>query len=266
MGAFGRDFSIMRDCSDLGRTLLGAVALAAATLWAAPAMAQNLTPDQSRQVEDIVRRVIKENPRVILEAIEDLRKQEEAAQKSKAMAALKAKARDIQRDPNAPVAGNPQGDVTVVEFFDYRCPYCKAGHERLKQVVTKDGKIRLVLKEFPILGPESVFAARAALAAHRQDPKKYYGFHDALLSSKERLTNDLTLKIAATAGIDVERLKKDMAAPEISRMLEANADLAEELGINGTPAFIIGDALAPGALDAPALEKMIAEARAKNGK
>lgn len=235
----------------------------ALALWAVPAAAQNLTPDQAKQVEDVVRRVIKENPRMILDALEDMRKQEEAAQKSRALAALKAKTQEIQRDPNAPVAGNPQGDVTVVEFFDYRCPYCKAGHERLKQVVAKDGKIRLVLKEFPILGPESVFASRAALAAHRQDPKKYYALHDALLSTKDRLNNDLTLKIAADSGYDVERLKKDMAAPEISRMLEANADLADALGINGTPAFIVGDNLAPGAIDAATLEKMIAEARAK---
>ena len=255
----------MRDFKGVSRGMAAALVLAAswAALWAAPAQAQGLTPEQSKQVEDVVRRVIKENPRLILDALEELRKAEQAAQKSKGLAALKAKAKDIQNDPNAPVAGNPQGDVTVVEFFDYRCPYCKAGHERLKQVVAKDGKVRLVLKEFPILGPESVFASRAALAAHRQDPKKYYGFHDALLSSKERITNDITLKIAGASGLDVERLKKDMAAPEISRMLEANADLAEELGINGTPAFIVGDNLAPGAVDAATLEKMIAEARAK---
>lgn len=252
----------MRDRSGFG-VVLGVLALAAASLWAAPVLAQALTPEQARQVEDVVRRVIKDNPRLILEAIEEMRKQEEAAQKSKAMAALKAKVKEIQNDPASPVAGNPQGDVTVVEFFDYRCPYCKAGHERLKQVVAKDGKIRLVLKEFPILGPESVFASRAALAVHRQDPKKYYAFHDALLSVKDRLNNDATMKIAADAGVDIERMKKDMAAPEISRALEANADLAEELGVNGTPAFIVGDALAPGAVDVATLEKMIAEARAK---
>jgi len=243
---------------------LAAPALVAAALVApAPARAQGLTPEQAKQVEDVVRRVIKDNPRLILEAIEDLRRQQEAAGKAKALAALKEKRQALENDPGAPVAGNPAGDVAVVEFFDYRCPYCKAAHERVKQVVAKDGKVRLVLKEFPILGPESVFAARAALAAHRQDPRKYYALHDALLSAKERLTDALTLKIAADAGLDVERIKKDMAAPEISRMLEANADLAEELGINGTPAFVVGDALAPGAIDVATLEKLIAEARKK---
>jgi protein-disulfide isomerase len=241
-----------------------AAVLALALAFAAPAArAQGLTPEQAKQVEDVVRRVIKDNPRLILEAIEDLRRQQEAAGKAKALAALKERRKELENDPATPVAGNPAGDVTVVEFFDYRCPYCKAAHERVKQVVAKDGKVRLVLKEFPILGPESVFAARAALAAHRQDPGKYYALHDALLSTKERLTDALTLKIAGDAGLDVERLKKDMAAPEISRILEAVADLAEELGISGTPAFVVGEALAPGAIDAATLEKMIAAARNK---
>jgi protein-disulfide isomerase len=248
------------------QTRLTAAAAAALTLTLAgpaPLRAQALTPEQTKQVEDVVRRVIKDNPRLILEAIEDLRRQQEAAGKAKALAALKDKRQELENDPATPVAGNPAGDVAVVEFFDYRCPYCKAAHERVKQVVAKDGKVRLVLKEFPILGPESVFAARAALAAHRQDPKKYYALHDALLSAKEKINDALTLKIAGEAGYDVERIKKDMAAPEISRMLEANADLAEELGINGTPAFVVGEALAPGAIDAATLEKMIAEARKK---
>ena len=238
---------------------MAALALTMPLFMPAPARAEALTPDQARQVEDIVRRVIKDNPRMILEAVEDMRKAEEAAGKAKALEALKQKRDQIVRDPNAPVGGNPQGDVTLVEFFDYRCPYCKAAHERVSETVKKDGKVRLLYKEFPILGPESVFAARAALAAARQG--KYLEFHDALMTAKDRITDDLTLKTAQRVGLDVERLKKDMAAPEISRMLEANADLAEELGINGTPAFIVGDALVPGAIDVAGLEKLIAEAR-----
>jgi protein-disulfide isomerase len=246
------------------RLTAAAAAVLALALAAAPAARpQGLTPEQAKQVEDVVRRVIKDNPRLILEAIEDLRRQQEAAGKAKALAALKEKRQELENDPATPVAGNPAGDVTVVEFFDYRCPYCKAAHERVKQVVAKDGKVRLVLKEFPILGPESVFAARAALAAHRQDPKKYYALHDALLSAKERLTDALTLKIAGDAGFDVERIKKDMGSPEISRILEAVAELAEELGVSGTPAFVVGEMLAPGAVDAATLEKLIAEARKK---
>ncbi len=231
--------------------------LAAAS--AAGVQAQGLTPEQARQVEDIVRRVIKEQPRMILDALQDMRRQEEAAAHSKAAAALKQRRDEIQRDPAAPVAGNPDGDVVIVEFFDYRCPYCKQVAERVIDVARKDGKVKVVFREFPILGPDSVFAARAALAAQRQG--RYVEYHVALMRLKDKLTEELVFRTAQGVGLDVERLKKDMASPEISRHLEKNADLAEELNIRGTPAFIVGNQLVPGAIDVPTLEKLIAEAR-----
>lgn len=228
---------------------------------AQPGAAQNLTPEQSKQVEDIFRRMIKEQPRMILDALQDLRRQEEAAAEAKALDALKRKRAEILNDRSAPIAGNPDGDVVVVEFFDYRCPYCKSMAAVLLDVAKKDGKVKVMFKELPILGPESVFAARAALAAQRQG--KYLEYHQALMRARERLTDDITLRIAQTVGLDVERLKKDMSAPEIKRHLEANLELAEALNIRGTPAIIIGDQLSPGALDVSSLEKMIAEARKK---
>ncbi|MCK6451331.1 MAG: DsbA family protein [Alphaproteobacteria bacterium] len=245
------------------RHVLGALGLAAALALAAPgAFAQGtLTPDQQKQVEDIVRRIIKEQPRLILDALQDLRRQEEAEAQTKALKAVKEKRDEIVKDPTAPVAGNPDGDVAVVEFFDYRCPYCKSVAERVIQTAKKDGKVKVVFKELPILGPESVFASRAALAAQRQG--KYLEFHIALMNVKERLTDAVTMRIAAGVGLDVEKLKKDMASPEISRILEKNTDLAEELNIRGTPAFIIGDQLVPGAIDTDNLEKLIAQARKK---
>jgi protein-disulfide isomerase len=240
---------------------LRAFALAGVLVAALPAAApaQNLTPEQSRQVEDIVRRIIKEQPRMILDALQDMRRQEEAEAQGKAAAAMKQKRDEIMRDPAAPVAGNPDGDVVVVEFFDYRCPYCKQVAERVIDTAKKDGKVKVVFKELPILGPESVFASRAALAAQRQG--KYVEYHVALMRLREKLTDELTLRVAQSVGLDVERLKKDMASPEISRYLEKNTDLAEELNIRGTPAFIVGDKLVPGAIDMPTLEKLIAEAR-----
>lgn len=243
-----------------GSVLAGALLLAV-PLAAMPfaASAQNLTPEQTRQVEDIVKRIIKEQPRLILDALQDMRRQDEAAAESRANAALKQKREEILRDPSAPVAGNPDGDVVVVEFFDYRCPYCKAVADRVLDTAKKDGKVKVLFKEFPILGPESVFASRAALASQRQG--RYLEFHTALMRVKEKLTDDLTLRIAQNVGLDVERLKKDMASPEISRYLEKNTELAEELNIRGTPAFIVGDKLVPGAVDAATLEKLIAEAR-----
>ncbi len=245
------------------RYSLGALATAAALILAAPgAFAQTaLTPEQQKHVEDIVKRIIKDQPRLILDALQDLRRQEEAEAQAKALKAVKDKRDEIVKDPTAPVAGNPDGDVVVVEFFDYRCPYCKSVAERVIQTAKKDGNVKVVFKELPILGPESVFASRAALAAQRQG--KYLEFHIALMNAKERLTDAVTLRIAAGIGLDVEKLKKDMASPEISRILEKNTDLAEELNIRGTPAFIIGDQLVPGAIDTDNLEKLIAQARKK---
>lgn len=243
-------------------TALCVLAIAAVLAATRPATAQNLTPEQARQVEDIVKRIIKEQPRLILDALQDMRRQDEADAQAKAAAALKAKRDEILRDPASPVAGNPDGDVVVVEFFDYRCPYCKQVAERVIDIAKKDGKVKVVFKEFPILGPESVFASRAALAAQRQG--RYVEFHVALMRVKERLNDELTMRVAQSVGLDVEKLKKDMASPEISRYLEKNTDLAEELNIRGTPAFIVGDKLVPGAVDGPTLEKLIAEARKKN--
>ena len=223
------------------------------------ARAQALTPDQTKQVEAIVRRMIQDQPRMILDALQQLRREEEAAADAKALETVKQKRDEIVGDPTAPVGGNPEGDVSLVEFFDYSCPYCKAVADRLMQTVKSDGKVKLVFKEFPILGPQSVFASRAALAAQSQG--KYLEFHIALMKLKDRLTDELTLKVAKDVGLDVERLKQDMASPEISRILERNSDLAEALNIRGTPAFVIGDKLVPGAVDAETLAKLIGEAR-----
>lgn len=240
---------------------LGLLVFAGALVLGTPAPAQGLNADQQKQVEDIVKRIIKEQPRLILDALQEMRQREEAEAQARALQAVKTKRDEIIKDPSAPVAGNPDGDVVVVEFFDYRCPYCKTVAERVIDVVKKDGKAKVLFKELPILGPESVFASRAALAAHRQG--KYIEYHVALMKVRERLTDAITLRIAADVGLDVEKLKKDMGSPEISRALEKNSDLAEELNIRGTPAFIVGDQLVPGAIDAETLTKLIADARKK---
>lgn len=248
-------------------TIRGALLALALALLPAATMAQTaptppLTPEQTKQVEEIFRRMIKEQPRLIIEAIQNLREQEEAAAEAKAQAAVKEKRDEILKDPAAPIAGNPDGDVTVVEFFDYRCPYCKSVAGRAIDTAKKDGKVRVMFKELPILGPESVFAARAALAAHRQG--KYIEYHLALMRTRERLNDEIVIRIAQGVGLDLEKLKKDMGSSEIKRQLEQNLELAQELGIRGTPAFIVGEALAPGAIDEETLTKMIAEARKKN--
>ena len=149
--------------------------------------------------------------------------------------------------------------MTIVEFFDYRCPYCKQVVGALTQLLNDDRKLRLVFKEFPILGPDSVVAARAALAAHVQG--KYHAMHEALMRARGTLDETTVLKIATSVGLDATRLQSDMNKPEIAASLDRNHRLARDLAINGTPAFVIGNHVVPGAVDLETLKKLVAEAR-----
>jgi len=166
---------------------------------------------------------------------------------------------ELQNDPTSPVLGNPTGDVTIVEFFDYRCPYCKAVVPRLEEVIAEDKAVRVVLIEFPILGDDSLFASRAAIASRAQG--KYLVFHDAMMAHKGSLDQDKILELAKDSGIDVEKLKADMQAPEVDALIRRHHELAEKLGVNGTPAFVIGQELVPGAVDAETMKAKIKQAR-----
>jgi protein-disulfide isomerase len=169
--------------------------------------------------------------------------------------------RAVLRDPEIPVAGNPQGDVTIVEYFDYNCPYCRKLEPELRQVVQDDGKVKLVYKDWPVLGPVSVAAARLALATKYQD--KYVAAHDALMSSASRLTEPRIRELLAQAGIDVDRAAKDMATngKAIDAVLTRNSDQASAFGFRGTPSFIIGKFRVPGALTMAQFDQAIADAR-----
>ncbi len=166
-------------------------------------------------------------------------------------------------DPASPVAGNPDGDVTLVEFFDYRCVFCKGANKAVTAALQQDPRLRVVFKELPVLGPGSVAAARAALAAHRQDPDKYVAFHGALMGVRGRLTKPTIMRIARATGFDVKRLEADMSAPEIDQAIKRNLALAATLGIRGTPVFVIGDKIVPGAVNLKTMKRLIALARAK---
>jgi protein-disulfide isomerase len=161
------------------------------------------------------------------------------------------------------VAGNPKGDVTVVEFFDYRCTFCKRVLPAVRRLLRDDPRIRYVFKEFPILTPQSRIAARAALAAWRVAPETYFGFHVDLMSARGALGEAVILRLAANAGLDTQRLKREMQSPEIEAVLRRNAEIAQRLGIQGTPAFIIGERLVPGAIDLAQLQSLVAEARGR---
>lgn len=220
---------------------------------------QTFTPKQQDAVKKLVHDYILENPSIIADAIEALRQKEDLAADLAAKKALTERKEEIFNDPDSPSIGNPKGDVTLVEFFDYRCPYCKAMADQLYDAVKADGKLRLVLKEFPVLGPDSVLAARAALAAREQ--KKYEEFHKALMRLKEPVTEKVIYKVAGEVGLNIERLKKDMDDPKIDLILKNNIKLAHDLDVTGTPAFVIGDQLVPGAISAQSLKQLIDQTR-----
>lgn len=167
----------------------------------------------------------------------------------------------VLRDPEIPVAGNPAGDITIVEYFDYQCPYCRKLEPELRQVVHDDGKVRLVLKDWPILGPVSVTAARMALASKYQD--KFIQAHDALIGVNSKLTEPRIRELLVGAGIDVDRLDRDLAAnaPAIDAVLARNNDQATAFGFNGTPSFIVGKFRVPGVLTMAQFGQAIADAR-----
>jgi protein-disulfide isomerase len=237
-----------------------ALGLAVGAASTSPARAQDAAQAPSREaLEEIIREYILKHPEVIVESVRAFQERQQAQARERSAAALVARRADLTQDPASPVGGNSRGDVTVVEFFDYRCGYCRAVAATVRQLLQEDPNVRLVYKEFPILGPESLLAARAALAARVQG--KYVAFHEALMGAENPLTLDQILKIAGQVGLDVTRLQSDMEAPEIPAALQRNHQLAQELGIRGTPAFVVGTEMVPGALDLERLKELVARAR-----
>jgi len=210
-------------------------------------------------VEQVVEQYIRAHPEVIEQTLQALQVKREAEERERVRNLIATKQAELLNDPNSPVSGNLEGDVTVVEFFDYRCGYCKRVAGTVTQLQQEDPNVRVVYKDYPILGEASVLAARAALASKAQG--KHLAFHEALLASKNELTQETILKIATAVGLDKERLNTDMQAPTLQAIIEGNRALARELGINGTPGFIIGTELVPGALDLKDLKNLIKQAR-----
>ncbi|MGZ0247631.1 MAG: DsbA family protein, partial [Alphaproteobacteria bacterium] len=213
-----------------------------------------------RAFEGVVRDYLLKNPAVIREAMQVLQAREEAEKQAATSLAMKQYRSELLQNANSPVGGNPKGDITIVEFFDYNCGYCKRVVPTVAAVLRNDPNVRVVYKEFAILGPQSVVAARAALAAKRQG--KYHEFHVALMSA-ERADENSVAATARALGLDYAQLVKDMGDPAIEEQLERNYRLATAIGINGTPAFVIGDRLVPGAVDEAAMMEIIATERAK---
>ncbi|HZA66047.1 MAG TPA: DsbA family protein [Geminicoccaceae bacterium] len=210
------------------------------------------------QVEKIVRDYLLREPEIIYQALQELQRRQAEAEAARQRAAVAAHQSELLEAPDNPVGGNPDGDVSLVEFFDYRCAYCRRVVSSMRTLLEEDRGLRVVFKELPVLGEDSVRAARAALASQSQGG--YVPFHFALMAA-----DDLSMKgirrAAAAVGLDPDRLEADMSSPDVTAAIEANYQLANRLGIEGTPAFVIGDQLIPGAVDKARLEQLIREAR-----
>ena len=243
------------------RTLHAALLALTLSLTAPFASAQekSVTPDQKTEIEKIVHDYLIRHPEVIREAIQALQAKEEQEKDDARTQVVIANKDALFNDPDAPVAGNPLGDVTVVEFFDYHCPYCKVVAGPLQQLLQEDKGIRLVFKEFPILGDDSVLAAHAALAARAQG--KYLEFHQALMAHKGQFDMDVLKTIAAKVGMDPAQLEADMGKQKVEPQISANHKLARTLDIDATPTFIIGDKVIPGAVPLEELKEAIKKAR-----
>ncbi|MCS6931655.1 MAG: DsbA family protein [Acetobacteraceae bacterium] len=235
-------------------------ALAALLLLAGAAVAQPLSEAQREEVVRILRDALTRDPSILRDAIAAMQADDERREAEARRDAIRAEAAALLRDPADPVRGNPAGDVTIVEFYDVRCTFCRRLHPELEALIAADRGVRVVMKDLPILGPQSVWAARALLAAHRQGG--YARLQDALLRMRGEPTEAAIQAEARRLGLDWQRLRRDMEDPAIMARIEANIALAQRLGISGTPALVIGDTLVPGAVDQRSLAAMVAAARA----
>lgn len=241
------------------KSLLAAILFVATTLISAPLSAKTYSDDEKAAIKDVVKEYLMENPEIIRDAIEELERRA-AENERKRQQELIAQNRELLVNPEySHIAGNENGNVTVVEFFDYNCPYCRQSLNDIVKLLDEDKNVKVVLKEFPILGEASKEAALAALASRKQG--KYMEFHTALLTAKGRLTPASIEKVAKQVGLDVEKLKADMKSDEIKDHLQKNIDVGVALGINGTPTFIFNDRVVPQVLPFDAMKAVIAKLR-----
>jgi protein-disulfide isomerase len=221
--------------------------------------ADDFSPAQTKAIERIVHDYLVKHPEVLMEAVQAGEDKEKADKQVSAEQTIRARHNELYNDPDAQIGGNPKGDVTIVEFFDYRCPYCKEVQPTLDSLLKSDPKLRIVYREFPILGPASVYASKMALASRAQG--KYMAFHHAMMGTKGNIDDSAVDRVAASVGIDVAKAKAAMEAPAIAGVIKKDYALADALNINGTPAFIIAGKLIPGAMGLDDLKNLIAMAR-----
>jgi protein-disulfide isomerase len=227
------------------------------------ASAQGFSEPQRGEIEKIVREYLLSHPEVLEEVSAELSKRQTAAEALKHETAVTTNAQAIFSSPRGVTIGNRDGDVSFVEFFDYNCGYCKRAMTDMLELMKSDPKLKVVLKEFPVLGPGSVEAAQVAVAVRMQDPtgKKYLDFHQKLLGGRGQADKARAMAAAKEAGLDMAKLEKDLASPEVRATLEENYKLAESMGMNGTPSYVIGKQVVVGAVGVDTLREKIGVAR-----
>jgi protein-disulfide isomerase len=241
------------------------LALFALVLFAAPpsASAQAFSDGQRGEIENIIKNYLLSHPEVLEDAMAELNKRQAAAESEKHEASVTENSNAIFNSPRGVLLGNKDGDVTFVEFFDYNCGYCKRAMTDMLDLMKSDSKLKVVLKEFPVLGEGSVEAAQVAVAVRMQDSggKKYLDFHQKLLGGRGPADKARALAAAKDAGLDVGRIEKDLASPEVKATIEENFKLAEAMGMNGTPSYVIGKQIVVGAIGLEGLKEKIGLAR-----
>ncbi len=223
--------------------------------------ADGLSDGQKKDVEKVIQEYILKNPELLIQAIQQYQIRQKIAEEERQRENLARLGPELNNAPGSPVIGNKDGDVTVVEFFDYRCGYCKRVFPTIQALLKEDGGIRYVMKEFPILGPDSLVASQLSLAVWQIAPDRYLDFHAALMKARGQLNEKKVLALAEDLGLDSDELRREMNSDAVRDELNKNMQLAESLGISGTPAFVVGEQLAPGAIGIGELKKMVAAAR-----
>jgi protein-disulfide isomerase len=227
----------------------------------APASTATFTPGQVNNIEKIVHDYLVQHPEVLVEASKALQQKMQEKQQKEAVSVISKNAQELFNDPNSPVVGNPNGSVTIVEFFDYQCGHCKEMSKTMQDLLTANKNVKLVLKELPIFGGNSQIAAKAALASVKQG--KFYAFHKAMLGASNPLNKDKIFDTAKSVGLNIDQLKKDMESPEVAAQVKANFKLAQTLHLAGTPAFILSNKandqfkFVPGATSQQNLQQLI---------
>lgn len=245
---------------------LSALALALGLGVASPVLAQDaaapFTDAQRTAIEGIVKDYLIKNPDVLQEVLAEAEKRQVETQRLAQTAALK-EARDLLlKGQHDVVAGNPTGDVTLIEFFDYNCGYCRKALSDVQALIKSDPKLRVVIKDFPVLGPESLEASEVAMAVAQQiKGDKLFDYHQKLLESKGRVNGAKAIQVAKEMGLDTAKLQKDMVSPEVKAAIAENRGLGDRLGLSGTPAFIVGDEVIPGAVGVDPMRKTITDVR-----